>query len=88
MKPVETPQPSQTSRAVPMPEPGNISANPNKLQSRSLESSRYTTAKHPIDQFIPDAGVDVEEIYRKVKISEIHHNSPDGSPSDTNLKNE
>jgi len=89
MKPTDTQPPSQTPRVIPILGMENIAPNPSKLQSQSLESSRYTTAKHPIDQFIPDAGVDVEEIYRKVKPpATIDPNPPDVSPPDTNLKNE
>lgn len=44
---------------------------PTKSPSRKLDSNRYTTAQHPIDKFVPDAGVDVEEISRKFKITAI-----------------
>lgn len=42
-----------------------------KPQGQKLESSQYTIAQHPIDKFVPDAKVDVEEISRKFKTTDI-----------------
>jgi len=61
---------------VPAPELEDISKltahlNQSKSQSRKLDSCRYTTAKHPIDQFIPNAGEEGEEICRKFKTTTI-----------------
>lgn len=42
-----------------------------KSLSRRLDAHNYTIAQHPIDQFVPDAGVDVEEISRKFKPTDI-----------------
>jgi len=42
-----------------------------KSLNRQLNANNYTISQHPIDQFVPDAGVDVEEISRKFKIKAI-----------------
>lgn len=42
-----------------------------KSISRKLDANNYTIAQHPIDKFVPDAGIDVEEISRKFKITDI-----------------
>lgn len=43
----------------------------NKSPQRNMESNQYTIAQHPIDKFVPDARVDVEEISRKFKTTDI-----------------
>jgi hypothetical protein len=42
-----------------------------KPQGQKLEPNHYTIAQHPIDKFVPDAKVDVEEISRKFKTTDI-----------------